>query len=42
MNKLLFGLAVGALLGAVAYKKMEDSKIPEKALESAHEKLKGK
>ena len=42
MNKLLFGLTIGAVIGAVAYKKMEDSKIPEKALESAHEKLKCK
>ncbi len=25
MNKLLFGITVGALLGAVAYKKIEDS-----------------
>lgn len=42
MNKLLFGLMAGAVLGAVAYKKIEDAKLPEKALETAQEKLKGK
>ncbi len=39
MKQLLIGMAVGALAGAMAFKKMQDEKIPEKALKAAHEKL---
>ncbi len=40
MNKLLIGMTLGALVGAVAYKKMEENKIPEKAIKKAEKKLK--
>ncbi len=40
MNKLLIGMTLGAIVGAVAYKKMEDNKIPEKAIKTAEKKLK--
>lgn len=40
MKKLLIGLGLGAIVGAVAYKKMEDTKICEQALKCAEKKLK--
>lgn len=40
MNKLLIGMTLGAIVGAVAYKKMEDSKLPEMAIKTAEKKLK--
>lgn len=39
IKRLLIGFTIGAVAGAVAYKKMEDSKLPEKVLQSAQEKL---
>lgn len=39
MNKLLIGMTLGAIAGVVAFKKMEDKRIPEKVLDSAKEKL---
>lgn len=39
MNKLIFGFTIGAIAGALALKKMEKSKVPEKALKAAQEKL---
>ena len=39
MKSLLFGFTVGAIAGAVALKKMENSKVPEKALKAAQKKL---
>lgn len=39
MKRLLVGMTLGAVLGAVALKKMEKSKVPEKVLQSAQEKL---
>ncbi len=39
MKKLLIGMTLGAIVGAVAYKKMEDKRIPEKAIDAAKEKL---
>lgn len=39
MKRLLVGITLGAVLGAVALKKMENSKVPEKVLQSAQEKL---
>ncbi len=39
MNKLLLGFTIGAIAGAVAFKKMDDKKIPEKALKKAQKKL---
>ncbi len=39
MNKLLLGFAIGALTGAVAFKKMEESKVPVKVLKTAQKKL---
>lgn len=40
MNKILFGFTVGMVAGAIALKKMEKSKVPEKALDAAKKKLK--
>ncbi len=40
MNKLLFGFTLGAIAGAVVFKKMEKSEVPEKALKAAEKKLK--
>ncbi len=40
MKKLLLGMGLGALVGVVAYKKMEDSKLCEKALKCAEKKMK--
>lgn len=40
MNKLLFGLTIGAVIGAAAYRKIENSKTTEKMLQTAQEKLK--
>lgn len=42
MKSLLFSFTLGALAGAVALKKMENSKVPEKALKAAQEKLSDK
>lgn len=42
MRKLLIGLTIGAIAGAIAMKKMDDSKIPEKVMQTAQEKLKCK
>ena len=39
MKGLLFGFTIGAIAGAVALKKMENSKVPEKALKAAQKKL---
>ena len=39
MKGLLFGFTVGAIAGAVALKKMENSKVPEKAIKAAKKKL---
>lgn len=39
MKQLLIGMAVGAIAGAVAFKKMQDEKVPEKALKMAQDKL---
>ncbi len=39
MKKLLIGAAIGAALGMVAYKKMQDGKVAEKALDVAKEKI---
>lgn len=40
MNKLLFGFTLGIVAGAVALKKMEKNKVPEKAVKMAQKKLK--
>ena len=39
MKKLLWGMAIGAIAGAVAYKKMQDDKIPERVIDAAKEKM---
>lgn len=39
MKKLLFGFTVGIVAGAIAFKKMEKSKVPEKAVKMAQKKL---
>lgn len=39
MKRILIGLTIGAVIGAVAFKKMEQAKIPEKALKTAQEKI---
>lgn len=39
MNKLLLGLTVGAIAGAVIFKKMDENKVPEKVLKKAQKKL---
>lgn len=39
MKKLFIGMAVGAVAGMMAYKKMQDDHVPEKALKMAREKL---
>lgn len=39
MKQILLGFTIGAIAGAVALKKMENSKVPEKALKAAQEKL---
>ncbi len=39
MKKLLWGMAIGMVAGAVAYKKMQEDKVPEKVLKTAQEKL---
>lgn len=39
MKQLLIGLTLGAITGAIAYKKMEESHLPEKALKTAKEKI---
>ena len=39
MKKLLIGLTIGAITGAIAYKKLEENRIPEKALKTAQDKL---
>ncbi len=39
MKRLLVGFAVGALTGIMTYQKMQKSKLPEKVLEAAQEKL---
>lgn len=39
MRGLLFGFTIGAIAGAVALKKMENSKVPVKALKAAQKKL---
>lgn len=39
MKQLLIGMAVGAVAGMMAYKKMQDDRVPEKALKIAREKL---
>ena len=40
MKKLLLGLTLGAIVGAVAVKKMQDEELPEKLLHCAQKKLK--
>ncbi|MCX4313227.1 MAG: hypothetical protein OSJ83_05115 [Clostridia bacterium] len=40
MKQLIIGLTVGAIAGAIAYKKMDDNKVPEKVLKKAQKKLK--
>ena len=37
MKRLLFGMAVGAVAGALAFRKMEDKQLPEKVLKCAKE-----
>ncbi len=39
MKGLIFGFTLGIVTGAIALKKMENSKVPEKALKAAQEKL---
>ncbi len=39
MRGLLFGFTIGAIAGAMALKKMENSKVPAKALKAAQKKL---
>ncbi len=39
MKKLLIGAAIGAALGMVAYKKMQDGNVAEKMLDAAKEKM---
>ena len=39
MKRIILGFRIGAIAGAVALKKMENSKVPEKALKAAQEKL---
>lgn len=39
MKRLLVGFTLGAIAGAIALKKMEESKVPEKAVKAAQEKL---
>ena len=40
MNKLLLGFTVGVVAGAFALKKMEKSKMPEKAFKTMQKKIK--
>ena len=40
MKKLLIGMGIGAIAGIAAYKKMEDSKLCDKAIKCAEKKLK--
>ena len=40
MREILIGMGIGALAGIVAYKKIGDSKMYEKALKTAEKKLK--
>lgn len=42
MKRIILGFTLGAIAGAVALKKMENSKVPEKALKAAEEKLSSK
>ncbi|MCH5160474.1 MAG: hypothetical protein J1G04_00435 [Clostridiales bacterium] len=37
MKRLLFGMTIGAIAGALAFKKMEDKQLPEKVLKCAKE-----
>ncbi len=39
MKKILLSFTLGAALGVVAYTKMQKSKLPQKALDTAQEKL---
>lgn len=39
MKRMLLGFTVGAIAGAIALKKMEKNKVPEKALKVAQKKL---
>ena len=39
MKQLLWGMAIGAIAGAVAYKKMQADNIPERVLDAAKEKV---
>lgn len=39
MKRLLFGFTLGIVAGAIAFKKMEKSKMPEKVIDAAREKL---
>ncbi len=41
MKKLLIGMTVGAIVGALAFKKMEDKKLPDRVIDTAREKLCG-
>lgn len=40
MKKILIGLGLGAIVGIAAYKKIEESKLCEKAIKCAEKKLK--
>ena len=40
MNKLIVGFTLGIVTGAIALKKMEKNKVPEKAVKMAQKKLK--
>ncbi len=39
MKRLLLGFTIGAITGAMAYQKMQKSKLPEKVIRTAQEKL---
>ncbi len=39
MKKIIIGLALGAIAGAVVMKKLDDKQIPEKLMHQAQEKL---
>lgn len=39
MKQLILGMAIGAVAGAMALKKMEKEKVPQKAIKMAKEKL---